>query len=179
MAGVSRQNTAQDAAKHVSELTDEDKDAYLDLIRDGLDPGSAAQQVGSTGHQFRKLRTPESQWYEPGFAMQVDTALNDKNRRRNQAERADQPFWAAVDRGEKWAVEKAQLIYNPDWEPLRHHNLRVTGSIEHTARLLLPHMTTDEVIQRLEQSGMSRAEIDERVETLKREKEPLALPPAT
>jgi hypothetical protein len=125
------------------------KREYVMLIHDGLDPGTAARELGSTGSQFRKLRSPNSHWYDPAFADQVAAALASEDRRHNRVERLEEAFWAAVEAGEKWAVEKGLYAYHPDFEQLRHTNLRVSGEIVHAAKVLLPHLSDDEIRARI------------------------------
>jgi hypothetical protein len=133
----------------VKDIDDEMMDEYVRLIEDGLDPGTAAKELGSTGSQFRKLRSPNSQWFMPGFADQVATALASDARKRNRLERLEEAFWRAVESGEKWAVEKGLYAYHPDFEQLRHTNLRVSGEIVHAAKVLLPHLSDDEIRARI------------------------------
>lgn len=125
------------------------KAEYVALLADGLDPGSAAKALGSTGTQFRKHRSPNSQWYDPAFADQVATALASDQRKSNRLERLEEAFWNAVEHGEKWAVEKGLYAYHPDFEHLRHTNLRVSGEIVHAAKVLLPHLSDEEIQARL------------------------------
>lgn len=138
---------------HVSEITEIDKDEYLDHLRDGLDAASAASLCGFTGTQFRKLRRQHSQWYDPDFAAACDEAERSEDRQRTQRERLEAAFWLQVEKGNWNAIFKGLVLMHPEWEPLRHSNLRVSGQIEHVARLIqeLPHLT-DEQLQRLADS---------------------------
>lgn len=125
------------------------KAEYVALIADGLDPGSAAKELGSTGTQFRKHRSPNSQWYDPAFADQVATALAAPTRKANLLERLEEHVWAAIEKGDIRMLEKMLYAYHPDFEKLRHTNLRVSGEIVHAAKVLLPHLSDEEIDARL------------------------------
>lgn len=125
------------------------KAEYVGLIADGMDPGSAAAELGSTGTQFRKHRSPNSQWYDPAFADQVAAALNSDQRMSNELERLEEAFWKKVADGHWPAIEKGLYAKHPDWEKMRHTNLRVSGEIVHAAKVLLPHLSNEEIQARL------------------------------
>ena len=131
------------------QIDDAMKAEYVGLIADGLDPGSAAKEMGSTGTQFRKHRSPNSQWYDPAFADQVATALASDQRKTNRMERLEEHFWAAIEKGDVRMLEKGLYAYHPDFEKLRHTNLRVSGEIVHAAKVLLPHLSKEEIQARL------------------------------
>jgi len=130
-------------------ITPGDKAEYVALIAGGLDPGSAARELGSTGSQFRKHRSPNSQYYDPAFADQVEAAKNSDQRRANELEMLEEAFWAKVADGHWPAIEKGLYAKHPDWEKMRHTNLRVSGEIVHAAKVLLPHLSKEEIQARL------------------------------
>lgn len=71
----------QQAGLHFSTMaavTEEQKERFLDLIRSGLDRGAAAQEVGSTGTQFRRLVNPDSPRYDEEFALAYTEACEDR-----------------------------------------------------------------------------------------------------
>lgn len=49
-------------------LSDEQKEGFLGFILEGFDRGSAAQMVGATGTQFRRMVNPDSPRYDADFA---------------------------------------------------------------------------------------------------------------
>jgi hypothetical protein len=126
------------------------KAEYVALIVSGLDPGSAAKELGSTGTQFRKHRSPNSQWYDPAFADQVATALSSDARKANALEMLEEAFWGKVADGHWPAIEKGLYAMHPEWEKMRHTNLRVSGEIVHAAKVLLPHLSNEEIQARLD-----------------------------
>ncbi len=132
------------------QIDDALKAEYVGLIMDGLDPGSAAKELGSTGTQFRKHRSVNSQWYDPAFADQVAAAIASDQRKGNRLERLEEAFWAAIEGGDVRMLEKGLYAYHPDFEKLRHTNLRVSGEIVHAAKVLLPHLSDEEIQARLE-----------------------------
>lgn len=131
------------------QIDDALKSEYVGLIADGLDPGSAAKELNSTGTQFRKHRSPNSQWYDSAFADQVAAALASDQRKANRLERLEEAFWKAIEDGNTRMLEKGLYAYHPDFEQLRHTNLRVSGEIVHAAKVLLPHLSAEEIQARL------------------------------
>jgi len=131
------------------QIDDSLKSEYVALIADGLDPGSAAKELGSTGSQFRKHRSPNSQWYDPAFADQVEAAKNSDQRKANLLERLEEHVWRAIEKGDIRMLEKMLYAHHPDFEKLRHTNLRVSGEIVHAAKVLLPHLSDEEIQSRL------------------------------
>lgn len=144
--------------KHVKQISAEDKAEFVDLLRDGIDHVSAARSLDSTGTQYRRLRSPQSQWFDPEFAQACHEAENSPERVTTRIQRLEGAFWQAVEDGKQWAVEKGLYAYHPDFEHLRHTNLRVSGSIEHTARMILPHLSDDEIKERLAEIEKRKAE---------------------
>lgn len=130
-------------------IDDEMKAEYVGLIADGLDPGTAAKELGSTGTQFRKHRSPNSVWYDSAFADQVEAAKNSGQRKANMLERLEEHVWKAIEKGDIRMLEKMLYAYHPDFEKLRHTNLRVSGEIVHAAKVLLPHLSDEEIENRL------------------------------
>lgn len=162
------------------DITDEMKASYVEGLLDGRDPSVVARELSSTGTQFRRLTNPESVHFDKDFADRVAAAKASEHRTESRREILDGMIWAAAEKGEKWAIEKLLLVYHDDFDKLRHNNLKISGSIEHTARLLLPHMTTEEIKERLRERGVSEEEIEAQLAKVKAERDPtapLALPP--
>lgn len=160
-----------------ADITPEMKADYIDGLLDGRDPSVVARELGSTGTQFRRLCRVGGENYDPDFADRVAAAKAEDSRKENRDEIIEGMIWAAAERGEKWAIEKLALVHLASFDKLRHSNLKISGSIEHAQRLLLPHMTKEEVIARLEERGISREELEEQLAKVKAEREPLALLP--
>lgn len=160
------------------ELTQEDKDTFVELLYEGADPHVAAKEIGSTATAFKHCYSPRSQWYDEDFAERVAAAKASTEREQGRIDKLDGYIWTAAENGEKWAVEKLLLIYHPDFEPLRHQNLRISGSVEHTARLLFPALTREEIYERLEERGFTKEEIEQRLEQAKHRPPAALLPPA-
>lgn len=159
------------------DLTAEDKDTFVELLYQGADPSVAAHEIGSTGVQFKHCYSPRSQYYDEDFALRVAQAKASTERVEGRIDKLDGYIWAAAENREKWAIEKLLLIYHPDFEPLRHQNLRISGSVEYTARLLFPALTREEIIARLEERGFTLEEIEQRLEQAKH-RPPAGLLPA-
>jgi hypothetical protein len=159
------------------DITPEMKDDYIEGLLDGRDPAVVARELDSTGTQFRRLTNPESVHFDSAFADRVSAAKGSPHRKDNREAILDGLIWAAAEKGEKWAIEKLLLVYHDDFDKLRHSNLKISGSIEHTARMLMPHMTTEEIFARLEERGFTREEIEAELAKVKSDREPMALPP--
>lgn len=139
------------------------KTEYVDLVKDGYDVFTAARMLGSTASQFKKLRNG-GYWHDHDFAEAVDAALASDTHAVNQQERVRSMVWEQAEDGEKWAIEKLAYAHLPEFEKLRHSNLRVSGQITHELRnRLFP--------------GLSDAELDERLAEAERRKEIRLLPP--
>jgi hypothetical protein len=132
----------------VEHITEELKAEYVELVRDGYDPGNAARMLGSTGTAFRKLRNG-GYWHDAAFADQVAAALDDPGRPGNRRERLDEMIWRQAEAGNWRAIEKLLYAYHADFEHLRHTNLRVSGEILVAAKQLLPHLSEDELRARI------------------------------
>ena len=65
------------------ELTQDMKDEFIDLIRQGERRDTAAHTIGSTGSQFRKLSSPDSPHYDPVFTKRYKQALDSDEHRTN------------------------------------------------------------------------------------------------
>lgn len=152
--------------KHAREVTAEDKHDFVELLLDGYDAHSAARHLGITSFAMGKHRRAHTQYYDADFAEACDQAENSPHRARTRIERLDGGLWEAVDRGEKWAIEKALVTYHPDFEYLRHTNFRVHGQIEHNHKMLIDvrNLSKDELMKAL-------------AEAREREQAPLALLP--
>jgi len=124
------------------ELGDEHKRLFLELIREGYDPAVAAHEAGSSATRFRRLRHPGGAHYDPDFAQAYEEAMRSPDRERNRLELVRELVWEAARAGNTRIIEKLALIYDPDWEPLRHANLRVDVRI--LARML-PGLSDEEL----------------------------------
>lgn len=64
------------------EISGEDKRRFLDLIREGNDRATAAFRTNQdyTGTMFRRLCSPDSQFYDSGFAHAYDEAVASRER---------------------------------------------------------------------------------------------------
>ena len=138
------------SAKHVSEITEDDRAEFLDFLRDGLDQGAAARLIGTTGTQMRKFRRSHSVWFDPEFADACAAAEASSETAITRKERIDEMVWLAAEKGDWRAIEKLAYAYHPDFEHLRHSNLRVSGEIMVSARQIFPHLT-DEQLERIAQ----------------------------
>ena len=126
------------------QINEELKAEYIDAIRSGMRPNLAAEKCHSTGHQFRKLRRPTSQHYDAEFAAAVEEAFDSGEHRKNRQEWLRGLSDRAADAGERWAIEKLSLIELPEWESLRHQNLRIDHQVD-IALSVLPGLTREEL----------------------------------
>lgn len=128
--------------KLARELTAEDKDEFLRLICEGMSPDVAARELGSTGTQFRRLRNPLGEHYDPAFAEAFKAAITSDAHEQGRLERIRDLIWKRAEAGDVKILEKLALIYDPDWQPLRHQNLNVNMNVLARA---LPFISTAEL----------------------------------
>jgi hypothetical protein len=124
------------------DLSQEDKDTYLRLIYEGLNPAQAAHELGSTGTQFRSLRNPLGEHYDEAFARAYTAAITSEAHELARLEHLRDLVWARAEAGDSRMLEKLALVYDPDWATLRHQNLNV--NVQMVARML-PHISTAEL----------------------------------
>jgi hypothetical protein len=125
-----------------SDITQEHKDDFIRLIYEGLNPAQAAEAVGSTGTQFRRLRNPAGEHYDEAHAAAFKLAITSEGHEVARLERIRDLVWKRAEGGDSRMIEKLALIYDPDWRELRHQNLNVNVGI--IARML-PHISTAEL----------------------------------
>src|SRR6185369_12014267 len=111
-------------------------------LYEGHKPDAAAREIGSTATQFRRLRNPAGEHYDPQFAADYKAAITSEEHRSNFLERVRDAVWKRAEAGDARLLEKLSLIYDPDWEPLKHSNLRLDVNL--VARVL-PYLSADEL----------------------------------
>lgn len=137
-----------------SDITQEMKDDYVRLILEGLNPAQAAEALGSTGTQFRRLRNPNGAHYDEAHATAFKTAITSEAHETARLERIRDLVWQKAESGDSKMIEKLALIYDPDWRELRHQNLNVNVSM--VARML-PHISTAELERALAEIEQEKA----------------------
>lgn len=125
--------------KYAWELTPDDKVSFLELIYEGADPAKAARELDTTGTQFRRLRNPISEHYDKDFEAAFRAAVTSEQHEQRRLERIRELVWDRAEKGDARMIEKLALIYDPDWQTLRHANLNV--NVQMVARML-PHIST-------------------------------------
>lgn len=131
---------------------------YVELVRSGYDVATAARLLGSNGSQFKKLRNG-GYWHDPAFADQVEAALVAREREANAQERVRSMVWEEAENGNWRAIEKLAYAHLPEFEKLRHTNLRVSGEVFHAWKAVLPHLSDDEIQARIEAAQTEKAPI--------------------
>lgn len=124
------------------DLTPENKQDYLRLIHEGMNPAEAARHVGSTGTQFRRLLNPIGTHYDFDFAVAYRDAMLSEAHEKNRLEIIRDLVWEKARNGDTRMIEKLALIYDPDWATLRHQNFNL--NVNMVARML-PHISTAEL----------------------------------
>lgn len=113
-----------------ADITEELKDDYIDLILNGYKPDVAATRLGSTGTQFRKCRSSNSQWYDEEFALRyADAIVSDEHATAFLERIRGKVAELALEDGNVRLLEKLSMIYDPAWEPLRNPNLNVNVNV--------------------------------------------------
>lgn len=132
-----------------ADLTQEQKDDYLRLIYEGLSPDKAARELGTTGTQFRRLRNPLGEHYDETFAEAFKAAITSDQHEQQRLEHIRDLVWQRAEAGDVKMIEKLALIYDPDWQTLRHQNLNVNVNV--LARML-PYFSTAQLEEALAQA---------------------------
>jgi hypothetical protein len=128
--------------RYADELTAEDKADFLKAIYEGQNRQQAAEQLDSTGTQFRRLCNPISEHYDPEFADAYKLAITSEAHEQGRLEEVRDLVWQRARAGDTRMIEKLAMIYDPDWATLRHQNLNV--NVQMVARML-PHISTAEL----------------------------------
>lgn len=128
--------------KHAGDLTAEDKADFLTAIYEGQNRQQAAEQLDSTGTQFRRLCNPTSEHHDAAFAEAYRLAITSESHEQGRLEEVRDLVWQRARGGDTRMIEKLALIYDPDWATLRHQNLNV--NVQMVARML-PHISTSEL----------------------------------
>ncbi len=144
--------------KYAGDITAEDKADFLKAIYEGENRKHAAEQLDSTGTQFRKFLNPTSEHYDEAFATAYTVAVTSESHEQGRLEEIRDLQWDRARAGDTRMIEKLSLIYDPDWRELRHQNLNVNVQL---AARMLPHIPT--------------VEIERALAALDAEKSPLAL----
>jgi hypothetical protein len=92
-------------------VTDEQKEQLLALIRAGYDRGAAAQEVGGTGTQFRRLCNPESPNYDADFATAYAAACEERGPVKRENSRPAATPRTTTEQG----FTRAKYISKEDW----------------------------------------------------------------
>lgn len=128
--------------KTARDIDQDDKEEFLRLICEGMSPDKAAKELGSTGTAFRRLRNPLGVHYDESFAEAFKIAITSDAHEQGRLERIRDLVWARAEAGDVKMIEKLALIYDPDWQPLRHQNLNVNMNVLARA---LPFISTAEL----------------------------------
>jgi hypothetical protein len=128
--------------KYAGDITAEDKADFLKAIYEGQNRQQAAEQLDSTGTQFRRLCNPTSEHYDAEFAQAYTVSITSESHEQGRLEEIRDLVWERARGGDTRMIEKLALIYDPDWRELRHQNLNV--NVQMVARML-PHISTAEL----------------------------------
>lgn len=138
------------------ELTDEDKQQFLENIYAGMDFARAAADLDSTATQFRKLRSPKSQYYDPVFAGECEIAIRSEEHEQAELEWLRGLQRTRAEEGSDRMIEKLSYAKDPEWEVLRHQNLNVNVKAE-VAHKILPYVPRDVLERAIEQAEAEAA----------------------
>jgi hypothetical protein len=130
--------------KHAGDLTAEDKADFLELIYDGYNRAQAAEQLDTTGTQFRKLCNPVAENYDSRFAQAYEAAINSDQHKQGELELLRDLQWKQMEKGDSQMIQKMSLIKDPAWASLRHQNFSVNVNFQRLVQRL-PWMTTAEL----------------------------------
>ena len=141
--------------KYAGELTAEDKADFIQAIYEGQNRQQAAEQLGSSGTQFRRLCNPSSVHHDAAFAEAYTQAITSDTHEQGRLEEIRDLVWKRARDGDTRMIEKLALIYDPDWSTLRHQNFNV--NVQMVARML-PHISTAELERALAEIEQEKAD---------------------
>ncbi len=141
--------------KYAGDLSSEDKADFIQAIREGQNRQQAAEQLDSTGTQFRRLCNPSSVHFDPAFAEAYTQAITSETHEQGRLEEIRDLVWDRARKGDTKMIEKLALIYDPDWSSLRHQNFNV--NVQMVARML-PHISTAELERALAELEAEKAD---------------------
>jgi hypothetical protein len=128
--------------KYAGDITAEDKADFLVAIYEGQNRQQAAEQLDSTGTQFRRLCNPTSEHYDAKFADAYRLAITSESHEHGRLEEIRDLVWDRARNGDTRMIEKLAMIYDPDWATIRHQNLNLNVNL--LARMM-PHFSTAEL----------------------------------
>ncbi len=128
--------------KYAGDITAEDKADFLKAIYEGQNRQQAAEQLDTTGTQFRRLCNPTSEHYDGDFADAYRVAITSESHETGRLEEIRDLVWERARSGDTRMIEKLAMIYDPDWASIRHQNLNVNVNL--LARMM-PHISTAEL----------------------------------
>ena len=118
------------------DITEEDKADYLDYVAEGYVRKEAAEKIGTTGSVMKKFWSGNSQWYDEEFARKLEEAEARAKEEKAMEHRVRHAVHdEALNRRNPKLLEKLALIHLPEFEPLRHQNFRIEGTIDHVHQL--------------------------------------------
>lgn len=130
--------------KFAYEIDADEKEEFLEYLRQGMRPNQAARECDSTGTQFRRCRSPKSQYYDAEFAEAVDEILSSAAHRRDLEERVRDMIWDSAEEGNVTMRWKLALTYLPEFEWAKHQNLNVNMQMQVLTRAL-PALSMEEL----------------------------------
>jgi hypothetical protein len=128
--------------KYAGDITAEDKADFLKAVYEGQNRQQAAEQLDSTGTQFRRLCNPTSEHYDASFADAYRVAITSESHEQGRLEEIRDLVWDKARGGDTRMIEKLAMIYDPDWASIRNQNLNVNVNL--LARMM-PHISTAEL----------------------------------
>ena len=130
--------------KFAHELDADDKETFLEYLRQGMRPNQAAKLLNSTGTQFRRLRSDKSTYYDPEFAEACQLILDSAEHRRSLEDRVRDMVWDSAEEGNISMQWKLALTYLPEFEWAKHQNLNVNMQMQVLTQAL-PALSMEEL----------------------------------
>lgn len=130
--------------RYAHELDAEDRETFLEYLRQGMRPNQAAKELDSTGTQFRRLRSEKSVYYDAEFAEACDLILDSADHRRALEDRVRDMVWDSAEEGNTTMQWKLALTYLPEFEWAKHANLNVNMQMQVLTQAL-PALSMEEL----------------------------------
>lgn len=137
-------------------LSEEERTAYLDHLRNGIGPDLAARAIDTTGTRMRRFLHRDPEW-----AAQVDAARKDGlEHYRDRLQATARALALSTDRPQPRILEVELATHVPGYEHLRRDRVKHEGHIEHGLVVRIDPGTLDELpVERLRELRATLAEL--------------------
>jgi hypothetical protein len=116
---------------HYTEIDDDLKERFLDLVAQGYTRPEAAKALGANPRQFRACCSPKSHRYDPVFAKEYARITEpDGEHETGLVERLREAGLERAIRSSDRLLEKYSIIHDPDWAVHKPQSMQINFNID-------------------------------------------------